>query len=169
MQRRIPLHSRYHASPQILPRPLLVVDFLEGLLARRAAVGSMMTGRGCRGVSPSALVQRLFSIGGRELNFKLMDLVPLGVSSPTLRYRKKLVQPSAGGHRFWCVHGGIIPSFASAVSPARGEPGWKRAHSDRAPLHAGRKNRGQVDRHCIALIERQRIGTRLQIDRWVRP
>lgn len=130
MQRRIPLHSLYDASAQILPRPLLVVDFLEGLLALRAAVGITMTGGGCRGVSPSALVQRLLSIGGRELNFKLMDLVPLGVSSPTLRYHKKLLQPSAGGHRFWCVHGGIIPSFASAVSPARGEPGWKRAHAE---------------------------------------
>jgi uncharacterized protein (DUF779 family) len=105
------LHSRYNASPQILPGPPLVVDFLERLLALRAAVGLRMTGGGCRGVSPSALVQRLLLIGGRELNFKLMDLIPLGVSSPALRYRQKLVQASAGGHRLWCVHGGIIPSF----------------------------------------------------------
>ena len=83
----------------------------------RAAVGSMMAGGGCRGVSPSALVQRLRSIGGRKRNFKLMDLVPLGVGSPTLRYRQKLLQASAGGSRLGCVHGGIIPSF-DKCSPA---------------------------------------------------
>jgi hypothetical protein len=78
-----------------------------------------MISDGCRGVSPSALVQRLLSIGGRELNFKLMDLIPLCVSSPTFRYRQKLVQASAGGHRLWCVHGGIIPSFDKVQSRQR--------------------------------------------------
>src|SRR4030095_1149915 len=87
----------------------------------RAAMGPRMTGGSCRSVSPSALVQRLLSIGGRELNFKLMNLIPLGVSSPALRYREKLLQASAGGHRLWFGHGGIIPSFDSAVPPARGE------------------------------------------------
>jgi hypothetical protein len=71
---------------------------MERLLAPRAAVGLRMTGGGCRSVSPSALVERLLSIGGRELNFKLMDLIPLGVSSLALRYRQKLLQASAGGH-----------------------------------------------------------------------
>src|SRR4029450_10798091 len=107
--------------PLILPRPLLVVDFLERLFALRAAMGPRMPGGSCRSVSPSALVQRLLSIGGRELNFKLMNLIPLGVSSPALRYSEKPLQASAGGHRLWFGHGGIIPSFDSAVPPARGE------------------------------------------------
>ena len=112
------MHSRYPASPQILPGPFLVVHFLERLPSLRAAVGPRMTGGGCRGVSPSALVQRLLPIAGRELNFKLMDFIPLGVSSPALRYRQKLLQASAGGHRLWCVHGAIIPSI-SALPPAQ--------------------------------------------------
>lgn len=107
--RRLRLHSRYQASPHILAGPLLVVDFLE-CLAMRAAVGLRLTGGGCRGVSPSALAQRLLSIGGREGDFELMDFVPLGVSSPALWYCQKLLQASAGG-RLWSVHGGIIPSF----------------------------------------------------------
>jgi hypothetical protein len=111
------LHSHYDASPQILPGPPLVVDFLERLFSLRTAMGPRMTGGGCRSVSASALVQRLRSIGGRELNFKLMNLIPLGVSSPALRYREKLLQARAGGRRLWCGHGGIIPSFGKC-SPA---------------------------------------------------
>jgi len=72
-----------------------VVDILERLFAVRAAAGLRMTGGGCRVIPPSALVERLLLIGGRELNFKLMDLIPLSISSPILRYRQKLVQASA--------------------------------------------------------------------------
>ena len=50
-----------------------------------------MTGGGCRGVSPSALLQRLLPIGRGELDFKLMDLIPLLVSALALRYRQKLL------------------------------------------------------------------------------
>ena len=78
-------------------------------------MGPRLTRGRSRRVSPSVLVQWLLSIGGRELNFKVMDLIPLGVSSPALRYREKLLQASAGGHRLWCVHGGIIPSSTSAI------------------------------------------------------
>ena len=85
-----------HASRQILLGPPLVVDFLERLLTLRAGAGPRMTGGDCRGVSPSALLQRLFSIGRGELNLKLMDLLPLGVRSPALRYGQKLLQAAAG-------------------------------------------------------------------------
>src|SRR5450759_5005232 len=105
-----------HASRQILfGSPL--VDFLERPLGRGAAAGLRMTGGGYRGISPSALLQSLLAIGGRELNFKLMDLIPLGVSSPTLRYRQKFLQATAGRHRLWCMHGDIISSFGRC-SPA---------------------------------------------------
>ena len=80
-----------------------------------------MTDGGCRAVSRSALLQRLLSIGGRELNFKLMDLIPLGVSPPALRYRQKLLQATVGGNRLWCIHGDIISPF-DRCSPARHKP-----------------------------------------------
>jgi len=76
-----------------------LVDFLERLLALRAATGLRMTGGGYRGVPSSALLPSLLSIGGRELNFKLIDLIPLGVGSLPLRYRQKLLQATAGGYR----------------------------------------------------------------------
>jgi hypothetical protein len=106
--RQILLYRRYHASPQILPGSLLVA-FLEWLLALRAAMGLSMTGGGCRGTSPNALVLGLLLVGGREADFKLMDLVPLGVSSPALRYGQELLQASAWGHRLGCVHGAHYP------------------------------------------------------------
>ncbi len=76
-----------------------------------------MNGGGYSGVSPSALLRSRLAIGGRELDFKLMDLFPLGVSALALRYRQKLLQASAGGHRLGCMHSGIIPSFGRC-SPA---------------------------------------------------
>src|SRR5216684_2826717 len=91
--------------------------FLERLLTLRAAAGLRMTGGGYRGVSPSALLRSLLAIGGRELNFKLMDLIPLGISSLTLRYRQKFLQATTGRHRLWCRHGDIIPSFDRAAPP----------------------------------------------------
>src|SRR5205814_3819828 len=120
---RIPLHSRFHASPRRLPWPPLVVDILERLLATPTAMRLRMTGAGCNGISSSALVQRLLSICGRELDLKFMDLVPLGVGSPALRYGEKLLQASAGGHRLRCVHDGIIPSF-DKYGPDNSRPHW---------------------------------------------
>jgi hypothetical protein len=49
-----------------------------------------------QGGSPSALLQTLLSMGGRELDFKLMDLIPLVVSSAGRRYRQKLLQATVG-------------------------------------------------------------------------
>src|ERR1700693_1978301 len=96
-----------HASRQILfGSPL--GEFLERLLTLRAAAGPRLTGGGYRGVSPSALLRSLLAIGGRELDFKLMDLIPLSISALTLRYRQKLLQASAGGHRLWRMHSGHI-------------------------------------------------------------
>jgi len=93
------------------------MGFLERLLVLRAATGSRLTGGACRGVSPSALLRSLLTIGGRELDFKLMDRIPLGISSLTLRYRQKFLQATAGRRRLWCMHGDIISSFGRC-SPA---------------------------------------------------
>ena len=98
-----------------------LVAFRKRLLSLRAAAWLRMTDGGCNAVSLSALLQRLLSIGGRELDFKLMDLIPLGVSPPALRYGQKLLQATVGGTRLWCIHGDIIPSFARG-SPARHKP-----------------------------------------------
>jgi hypothetical protein len=104
------LRENTHASRQIrLGSPL--VDFRERLLSVRGAAGLRLTGGSCKGVSPSALLQSLLSIGGREPNFKLMDLIPLGVSSLALRYCQKFLQATVGGNRFWCIHDEIIPFF----------------------------------------------------------
>jgi len=99
-----------HASWQILLGSPLV-GFLERLPAVRAATRPRLTCSGCRGVSPSALIRSLLAIGGRELDFKLMDFIPLSISSLALRYRQKLLQASAGGHRLWRMHSSIIPSL----------------------------------------------------------
>ena len=99
-----------HASRRILLGSPLG-ELLERRLTLRAPAGLRMTSGRYGAVSPSALRRNLLAIGGRELDFKLMDLIPLGISSLTLRYRQKLLQASAGGHRLWCVHGGIIPPF----------------------------------------------------------
>ncbi len=113
----LPTAFDYHASRQIrLGSPL--EEFGERLLALRAAARLRMTGGGYRGLSPSALLRSLLAIGGRELDFKLMDLIPLGISSPTLRYRQKFLQATAGRRRLWCIHGDIIPSL-ERCSPAR--------------------------------------------------
>jgi hypothetical protein len=105
-----------HASRQILLGSPLG-EFLERLLTLRADAGPRMTGGG-RGVSPSALLRSLLAIGGGELDFKLMDLIPLGISSPALRYRQKFLQATVGRNRWWCIHGAIIPSL-ERCSPAR--------------------------------------------------
>jgi len=106
-----------HASRRILLGSPLV-GFLKRLLVLRAPTGPRLTGGGCRGVSPNALLLRLLPIGGGELNFKRMDLIPLGVGALTLRYCQKLLQATAGRQLLWCIHDDIIPSFDRCV-PAR--------------------------------------------------
>ena len=54
-----------------------------------------MGGGRYRVVASGALLQRLFAIGCRELNFKLMDLIPLRIRTLALRYREKLLQAAA--------------------------------------------------------------------------
>jgi hypothetical protein len=95
------------------------VGFLERLLVLRTAAGPRLTGGGYRDVSPSALRRSRFAIAGRELDFKLMDLIPLGVSSLTLRYRQKFLQASAGRQRLWCIHDDIISSFGRSRTAGR--------------------------------------------------
>ena len=107
-----------HASRQILLGSPLV-EFLQRLLTLRAAAGLGTTGGGYRGVSRKALLRRLLAIGGRELDFKLMDLIPLGIRSLTLRYRQKFLQATAGRHRLWCMHGDIISSFGRCSRAGR--------------------------------------------------
>ncbi len=82
-------------------------------------MGPGLTGGSCRSVPRSALVQGLLPIGGGELNFKLMDLIPLGVSALTLRYCQKFLQATAGRHLLWRIHAHIIPSFGRCIPRAR--------------------------------------------------
>jgi len=98
-----------------------LVGLLERLLVPRVATGPGLTAGSCRGVPRSALVQGLLPICGGELNFKLMDLIPLGVSALALRYRQQLLQATAGGHLLWCIHADIIPSFGRCI-PAGAKP-----------------------------------------------
>ena len=83
-------------SPQILFGAPLMVDLLERLLSLRIALRLTMGGGRYRVVASGALLQRLFAIGCRELNFKLMDLIPLRIRTLALRYREKLLQAAAG-------------------------------------------------------------------------
>jgi len=112
--------STCHASWQILLGSPLV-EFLERLSALRAAAGLRMSGGGYTAVSPSALLRSRLAIGRRELDFKLMDFIPLGISSLTLWYRQKFLQASAWGRRLWCIHGRII-----TISWGGNRWGWRR-------------------------------------------
>src|SRR5439155_8904376 len=62
-------------------------------------------------VPPGALLRIVRSIARSELDFKLVELVPLSVGTLPLRYREQLLQALAGGNRLGPVHGGIIPSL----------------------------------------------------------
>jgi hypothetical protein len=117
-----------------------MVGFLERFPARCTPMGPGMTRGGCSRFPASALVRRLLSVGRGELDFKLMDLVPLGVGSPALRYREKLLQASPRRLRLWSVHGGIIPLFdtcgrvgARAGRPCRGRRPSGRARAPGKP------------------------------------
>src|SRR6266568_2790957 len=89
------------------PAPGLVAEPAT-LLAVRVAAGPGMT-RGVGDVPPGALVRSLLPIARSELDFKLIDLVPLGLGSLPLRYREQFLQALAGGNGLLrCVHGAII-------------------------------------------------------------
>ena len=67
----------------------------------------MTRGRG--DVPPGALLRSLLPIARGELDFKLIDLVPLGFGSLPLRYREQLLQALTRGNGLLRgVHGGII-------------------------------------------------------------
>jgi hypothetical protein len=84
-----------------------VVEFPEGLLAWCAATGlGMIPGVGS--VPPHALLRSLLSIARSELDFKLVDLIPLGFASLPFRYREELLQALTRGNRLRCIHGGIF-------------------------------------------------------------
>jgi len=88
-----------------------------GLLAEPASILPVWAAAGpgiagvVRGVPPGALVRSVLSISRSELDFKLVELVPLSVGTLPLRYREQLLQALAGGNRLGPVHGGIIPSL----------------------------------------------------------
>jgi hypothetical protein len=81
----------------------------------------MTRGRG--DVPPGALLWSLLSIARGELDFKLIDLVPLSFGSLPLRYREQLLQALTGGNWLRGIHGGIIADVPEprAVSGAQNE------------------------------------------------
>jgi hypothetical protein len=62
-----------------------------------------MTG-GWRCAPLSAALRGVFSIPGSQFDFKVINLVPLGVGSLAIRYLKKLLQALTGRNRLWCIH-----------------------------------------------------------------
>jgi len=78
------------------------------ILAVWAAAGPGIAGGGL-GVPPGALLRSFLSIARGELDFKLVDLVPLGFGSLPLRYREQLLQALTRGNGLLRrVHAGII-------------------------------------------------------------
>jgi len=76
-----------------------------------------MTG-GNRSAPLSAPLRGVFSIPGSQVDFELINLVPLGVGSLAIRYLKKLLQALTGRNRLRSIHGWIISSF-NKCGPAR--------------------------------------------------
>ena len=67
------------------------------------------------GVIPwNALLRRYFSVGGRERNFKLVDLIPLSIGSLSFRNRQKRLQALAWGNRLWFIHV-LLPLFQNRL------------------------------------------------------
>ena len=52
----------------------------------------------------SAPLRGVFSIPGSQFDFKVINLVPLGVGSFAIRYLKKLLQALTGRNRLRCIH-----------------------------------------------------------------
>ncbi|TMH39568.1 MAG: hypothetical protein E6H56_11680 [Betaproteobacteria bacterium] len=105
-----------------------------GLLAEPASILPVWTAAGpwiagvARGVPP-ALLRSVLSISRSELDFKLIELVPLSVGTLPLRYREQLLEALAGGNRLGPVHGRHYPIVAKNV------PGGIKPVRDRvAPL-----------------------------------
>jgi hypothetical protein len=77
------------------------------ILPVRAAAGPWIA-RVVRGDPPAALLRSVLPIARSELDFKLVDLVPLGFGSLPLRYGEKLLQALSGRNRLRRIDGGII-------------------------------------------------------------
>ena len=80
------------------------------------AAGFGMTA-GCSAVPPNALLRSALSISGSQLDLKLIELIPLGVSALSVRNRQKLLQAGTRGNRLWLIHGRIISLFGEGVPP----------------------------------------------------
>jgi len=76
--------------------------------ALRAATGLGLT-RGVGDIPPRALLLRsLRPIARSELDFKLVELIPLRFGPPRLRYREELLQALTRGSRLRRIHGGVF-------------------------------------------------------------
>src|SRR5882672_2848679 len=89
-RRRLPVQRAPAGRKGSAPAPGFVAEPAT-FLAVRVAAGPGMT-RGVGAVPAVALLRSLLSIAGRELDFKLIELVPLGFGSLPLRYREQLLQ-----------------------------------------------------------------------------
>jgi hypothetical protein len=66
-----------------------------------------------RSIPPDAWIGGIFTIGGSQFDFKLVDFIPLLVRALALGNGEELLQAAAGGYGFWCIHGVILASFQS--------------------------------------------------------
>jgi hypothetical protein len=78
--------------------PGSLVEFPGRLFPLRASARpvapALIVGR--RGFPPGALVRSVLPIGGSQLDFELIDFIPLGVGSLALRYREEFLQAATG-------------------------------------------------------------------------
>src|SRR5260221_14473397 len=81
--------SRGAVRPAPSARALGLFAEPASILAVWAAAGPGIAGGGL-GVPPGALLRSFLSIARGELDFKLVDLVPLGLGSLPLRYSDQL-------------------------------------------------------------------------------
>src|SRR3989442_914905 len=90
------------------PAPGFIAEPAALLAVRVAAGPGVPRGRGS--VPPGALLRCVLSIARSELDFKLIELVPLGFGSLPLRDREQFLQALTGGNGLLRgIHGGIIP------------------------------------------------------------
>ena len=90
-------------APGLLAEPASILPVLT--TARPGIAGVV------RRVPPGAVLRILLTIARGELDFKLIELVPLSIGALPLWYREQLLEALAGGNRLGPVHGDIIPSL----------------------------------------------------------
>lgn len=76
-----------------------------------------------RGCTPSADLRSGCSIAGGQPDFKVVNLIPLGLRPLAVWYGKKLLQAILGRNPLRCSHVGIIPSLdkGGRTRPASGQ------------------------------------------------